>query len=257
MSPRARTLVATIGAAVVVVAAVIVILVVGFVPVPDYPSLAGATDSSPLGRIAYSVGAEDEHEGEFDERCVHVVDATTGSPTRVLCRDGLGWAMGWTDDGHVVAEDHHRGFEERNGSTPVLLIEPEAGGGVEPARSAGEPRFLWPEQRTRRDDGTRVDTEDDGRGVVLRSDDGATRVIVHPDEAPSNYRFIDPQWSPDGRFVLVTDTEGRLLVVTAEEEPEAYVLVETGIDGHDVGVAAWYIEGNDTYTIGLDDLTLN
>ncbi len=78
-------------------------------------------------------------------------------------------------------------------------------------------------------------------------------VLVEVDDAPSNYRFIDPQWSPDGQFVLASDSEGRLLVLDAEGEVAPRVLVETGEEGRDVA-AAWYIEGNSTYTVGSDEL---
>ena len=34
-------------------------------------------------------------------------------------------------------------------------------------------------------------------------------------DGPDSYQLGMPQWSPDGRHVLVSDTEGRLLVIPA------------------------------------------
>ncbi len=67
----------------------------------------------------------------------------------------------------------------------------------------------------RRKDGTRVhlsERSEDAAEISVTSPTGRERRIVSID-GPDSYWFAEPQWSPDGRWILLSDIKGRLLIV--------------------------------------------
>ena len=79
-------------------------------------------------------------------------------------------------------------------------------------------------------------------------------------EAGKRYLFEDVQWSPDGEWVLIRDSEGNLLVIGAKGRPASRALVSDAafqpVVDHlgpyklvATGPLAWLIPQNPTYTV--------
>lgn len=249
---RSRTAALLAGGIVVVATAVIVIF--GFVPTPKYPLLAEEPDPELSGMIAYAIPEDSDRDDEFESRCVYVIELADGQTNEITCREQIGWGMAWTDDGWLVVESfgHVDEFEREFDDFGLALLEPIEGGAFEGVKYEGDPRFLRSGFRQTRGDGTRVRVEDAGTTVVVISPDGATRNLFGSDDAPSNYRFNEAQWSPDGKYVLVVDTEGRIIVAASSGDPRPRVVAETGHE-YDV-IMAWYVPGNATYTVDREEL---
>lgn len=248
---RSRTAALLAGGIVLVATAVIVIF--GFVPTPEYPLLAEEPDPELSGMIAYAIPEDLDRDDEFESRCVYVIELPEGQANEITCREQIG-GMAWTDDGWLVVENfgHVSEFEREFDDFDLTLIEPVEGGAFERVNYERDRSFLWSDHRQTRRDGSRVRVEDAGTTVVVVSLDGSTRDLFGADEAPSNYRFNEAQWSPDGKYVLVVDTEGRIIVAAASGDPRPRVVAETG---HEYGVTmAWYVPGNATYTVDREDL---
>lgn len=249
---RSRTAALLAGGIVVVATAVIVIF--GFVPTPTYPLLAEEPDPKLSGMIAYAIPEDTDHDDGFGSRCVYMIELPEGQANEITCREQIGWGMAWTDDGWLVVENfgHDNRFDRKFDSFGVALIEPVEGGAFERVKYERDSDILWSDHRQTRRDGTRVRVEDAGTTVVVVSPDGSTRDLFGSDDAPSNYRFNEPQWSPDGKYVLVVDTEGRIIVAAASGDPRPRVVAETGHE-YDV-IMAWYMPGNTTYTVDREEL---
>ena len=248
---RSRTAALLAGGIVVVATAVIVIF--GFVPTPKYPLLAEEPDPELSGMIAYAIPEDSDRDDEFESRCVYVIELPEGQTNEITCREQIG-GMAWTDDGWLVVENfgHVSEFEREFDDFDLTLIEPVEGGAFERVNYERDRSFLWSDHRQTRRDGSRVRVEDAGTTVVVVSPDGSTRDLFGADEAPSNYRFNEAQWSPDGKYVLVVDTEGRIIVAAVSGDPRPRVVAETGHE-YDV-IMAWYVPGNATYTVDREDL---
>ena len=192
---------------------------------PEFPTVADQPLPGLTGTIAYAVP------GEGSDRatgCVYVIAAETGRRRPVGCpRDGTApsaiTGIVWTPDGDLEVYGP-TGYED-----PTLI---RVGAG----RAA---RGSTPEaQRTRgiRRDGTWVEVGD-------RTEEGAELMLIGPDDerryiatmdAPPGYQFGEPQWSPDGRWILVGDSIGRLLVLDADGN-NIRELVPTGPRGRWLG----------------------
>lgn len=231
---------ATAGAvAVLVVTAAIIVL--GHIPLPAFPDLAADPDPSVPGRVAYvDAGAGDT--------CVMVVAASGSQPRELTC--SLDWpeALAWTPDGDLVVV----AYDERGPELTVIDIDDGTVARRLPVSPDDELRVLTDERATWQ--GRRLETgRSDGRAEVLARDAaGAGRVLVAVDGIPRDYRFESAQWSPDGRWVLVLDSRGRMLVVGADGSPAARQLV--GSHQPTPARPAWYIPGTTTHTLDPADL---
>ena len=254
MTKANRSTTAALVAGGIVIVAIAVIVIFGFVPTPEYPPLAEEPDPELSGLIAYSIPEDSDHADEFGSRCVYVVEFPEGQADKITCRDEIGWSMAWTDDGWLIVESfgQFNEFEPGFHDFGLALIEPVEGGAFETVSYANDPNFLFSDHRQTRKDGTRVRVEEGGTTVVLSSPDGSTRDLFGSDSAPSNYHFNEAQWSPDGEYVLVVDTKGRIIVASASGDPLPRVIAETGQE-YEVTMA-WYQPGNATYTVDREDL---
>jgi hypothetical protein len=223
-----RTVLAIVLSVVVVAAALTVVLVFGVIPLPDYPSLVENPDPSIPGTIAFV--------SEEEPACLGVVAASGGPVRELRCGSVEVGMLAWTSDGLIVTLDFTAA------SPRFLLVDPVSGGVVDTVPAGvGDPGSLVIETETTRADGAEVFT-DDTKGtatVKVRVPNQETQVVLAA-EGPHDYRFDVATWSPDGRWVLVVDSEGRLLIVGATGEPTARVLV-TGASRW--MTAAWYIPG--------------
>lgn len=225
------------GAAAVVVTVLAVILLVGYVPLPDFPQLADDPDPSIPGMVAFLHDA-----GEA--RCIALVPAAGGPATDVVCRADLEVTeLAWTDEGLLAFTTY------ASQGPQVVLIDPQTGSELDRMRwREPEDGAIWSAQRAQRDDGARLLYEQRLGGeaaVRIRQPDGAIREVFQV-RGPADYAIASAQWSPDGAWILVTDSRGRLIVVAAEGEPAPRILLT---ESEGFPAAAWSIAGDSTYTV--------
>ncbi len=241
MTPERRAVVAVVAAISVLVVVTVVILTFGVIPLPDFPALADRPDPSIPGTVAYM---------EYGETpCLFTVPASGGEGREAWCGREYVEFPAWTSDGLLVVTDWE-------GTPTYLLIDPATGDEVDRVPAGDQlvdgPLPYLGADRQERADGAVVRTEGlrGGTSSVVVRLDGTDQTILSIEDAPSDYRFYEAQWSPDGEWVLVSDTEGRLLIVAADGTPGARVLMD-GLE--DWGPqAAWFIPGNDTYTVEIE-----
>lgn len=173
--------------------------------VPDIKPITASPSVAPDGVIAYA-----EHTGPYGpdaelaaRGCVFVVAADgTSQPQRLGCAgDGnvapIIMGIEWTSRGDLkVYESPPR--------HPELVLQVNAG-----QRRPGSDRA-----HAYRQDETRVHlaevTED--RAEIAITPPGRRQKTIVSFDGPSHYQFGEPQWSPDGKWILVADTLGRLLI---------------------------------------------
>lgn len=237
---------ASIAAVVILTATVLLIVLFGFIPLPEVPSLSERPDPAIPGTVAYV-----DHTGR-EEACIYRVDASGGDPTKVYCEPSRFFdsALSWTSEGNIV-------FQSFEGFGPeTVVIDSETGTELarvpaSPEDELDEPRmgFEMAFDRIERADGALLATNSDFRGgaSVAVSLDGTRRILWEVEDAPQDYQFQNAQWSPDGNWILVSDSAGRLIILAAEGPANPRLLVERNEDGY--SVPGWYIPGNDTYTV--------
>jgi hypothetical protein len=212
----------TIAASVFVVVAIVVALTIGLTNIKDVPTFASlrrTPDTAISGSIAFL--------RDGGTPCVFVMPASGASaPTKVVCErnfDRGPTGLSWNDAGHVLVHQF------RDEGPPVLVEVDAATGriiGRQPANDENKAAVI--ERNQRSTDGASITTEDAGRGkprLVVRDTSGGSRTVFAT-VGPRDYRFEDAVWSPDDRYVVVADSEHRLLVVDVESSsPRARVLI--------------------------------
>jgi hypothetical protein len=229
-----RKVVLSIVASVVVVGLVLtLVLTLAIIPLPEYPDLADDPDSSIVGAVAFI--------RRDDGQCISTIPAGGGAEHEVLCDEDIGFgefAPGWTPDGLLVVQEFGPSGER------FLIIDPETGDTVDRVpfdRPEAEREPISREPTPVSQDGSTVFAEG-GRGeprLLVESAGGTERTVLEA-EGPADYRFEWVAWSPDGRWILLQDSEGRLIVVSAQGDPNPRILAED-IDGW--MAAAWFIPG--------------
>lgn len=237
---------ASIAAVAILTVTVVLIVMFGFIPLPEVTSLSEQPDPAIPGTVAYV-----DHNGR-EEACVYRVDASGGEPTQLHCEPTRFFesALSWTEGGNIV-------FQSFEGFGPeTVVIDSQTGAELarvpaSPENEMDEPRmgFEMGFDRIERADGALLATKSDFRGAasVAVSLDGTRRVLWEVEDAPRDYHFQDAQWSPDGHWILVSDSAGRLIILAAEGPANPRLLVERDEDSY--SMPAWYIPGNDTYTV--------
>jgi hypothetical protein len=216
MSDERRRPGALIAAAALVVVAVFAgVLFLGVVPPPAFPALADEPDPAIAGTVAY-------WEAE-DRSCLLVVEAAGGTPRRLRCDDRSSAAgLEWTDEGTLVVERYVDSGEER------LTIDAGTGEVLDQRITpiSPSPPVEEPDDRSIRADGTRVVTDGADGIALLRlvPPSGRPRTLLEV-TGPRDYAFWQAEWSPDQRWILVSDSEDRLLIADPETG-NARLLVE-------------------------------
>lgn len=230
MTSRSRQIVAASGALAVAVGVVLAVVALGTLPVPDFPTLEERPDPAFPGIIAYA-----RHPGL--RTCLHTVESAAGE-REVTCLDVHSELLGWTPDGHLVLQRLEPGQR-------VLVVDPRSG------RILRRAPAHHPEPRPGQEGHPRV--REDGSELATHEDRGPAEVVVLPPDGPArtllsvegsrDYRFWHAQWSPDGEWVLVSDSIDRLLLLKAAGDPVPRVLAT------DAGEPTWYIPGHTRGTL--------
>ena len=185
--------------------------------VPRFEPVTAAPALDASGVVAY-VERRGGDGGGDGRGCVFVVAVADATPPRKLGCAGDGTipdpvgSLSWTDDGDLEV---HALYPQ-----PDPLVLPVGAG-------PSIPNAVPEVERTRgyRNDGTLVRLAEINEEAqislqsveesVEESVSGDQRVIATLD-GPDSYQLGSPQWSPDGRWILVSDTEGRLLILSED-----------------------------------------
>jgi hypothetical protein len=229
-----RGTVAVLMAVLVLAVVLVVVLVFGVIPLPDYPSLADHPDPSIPGTIAFV--------SDDAASCLGVVPAGGGDVRELRCGSIETSTPAWTTDGLIATLDFTSAVPR------YLLLDPMSGQVVDTVDTDSKsPEPLVTESQTTRSDGAVLITEN-SRGVAtveIRAPNEPARVLITAN-GPRDYRFDVATWSPDGAWVLVVDSEGRLLIVNASGDPTPKVLVTNAARWV---AAAWYIPGYEGFDV--------
>lgn len=201
---------------------------------------AGPNDAIP-GQLAWlsraEIGAPSclsvMEPGGSDARVVYC------APPRADLSFGPGGGGGWSPQGELV-------FNSSGAADSMLVfVDPIRGIEVDAISALG---VAWPSPHVR-PDGARLATGHWWRGAqVMIEQPGRATVRAAAISGPHDYEILDAEWSPDGNWIAMRDSDGRLLATSAERDAPR-VLAAGGVSRY-----AWFIVGNPTYTIALPDL---
>lgn len=234
-------------AAGVALAVMAVIWAFGVAPLPDYRELAEKPNPGIPGEVAFV---------RWDGPCLYTVPAAGGREREILCGGSPGTALpgfdgpiAWTDDGRILV------MAFGSLGPHAIVVDPARGRPAERIRLEEMPPSgfygdRWG-NRMARPDGTRIRLGfgfRDEATVAIQPREAATREILRVD-GPYRYGFAEGEWSPDGAWLLLKDTKGRLIIVTAREGAAPRLLAERVS-----GPFAWRMPGVPTYSVNLDSL---
>jgi hypothetical protein len=180
-----------LAAAVLVVAVVGAVMLFGVKRPPALASLRESPDPAPPAAIAWT-------DSGGDDLCIHVA-RPDGTVTQIRCEPLGGELLGWPDDDRLVLARH-------DGHTSVADIHPVTGEVLEVRAEDGDAEPVGPPPSD-----PVTSYRDDGALVVEHDGTELWRVA-----APDGYDVHSSSESPDGTFVVMTDTAERLLVVPAD-----------------------------------------
>ena len=114
----------------------------------------------------------------------------------------------------------------------------------------------WVVDRMVQADGTRllVPFARDGVAVLRVQDPDGTVTELPRLEGPADYQIATAQWSPDGDWVLASDSRGRVFVLATDGDPGPRLLADAGGRDAPVVVPAWHVPDVGTYTVELADV---
>jgi hypothetical protein len=247
------------GSMLMVAAAIGAIAAFGYTEDPEFAWLRDAPDTTIGGNIAYVTETDSEN-------CVHVVAASGGEPIRLGCSDISARQVSFTSDGKsvvTVGTDYSQpGF-----SSTAVVYDLQTREEVEsfPVAEAGPPSFEGSGELF-----TSSDSWDYSSGLFGSGQDGAHTVWVARDpdgkdrlvsrRAPGNYDFTSAAYSPDRKWILIQDSDGRLLIGDDQDNARLLVSLTTDEDddfyyyGFGDGRHAWFQPGQTTGTVDLVEL---
>lgn len=229
-----RKVVTSVIASVVVVGVVVgLVLVFAIIPVPDFPPLADDPDPSILGTVAFI-------RSNGDELCLSTIPAGGGPEHEVLCDRDLNFTefeSGWTPDGMLVL------LEYGPANQGYRIVDPQTGETLERIPFAQDSLIESPIGKglteSSADQNLYIDGNRGAPQLVLAIQGESERILLEA-EGPADYWFEWARFSPDEHWILLRDSEDRLIVVSATGDPRPRTLVEA-IDFW--MAASWFIEG--------------
>lgn len=203
-----RQRIALIVGGVLVVVVVAAVALFGLLSPPTFRDLREAPALDAPGTVAYTTDEDGARS------CVHVVPASGATaPRELACRRG--WAqVAWSPDGTLAMW---------TGGGSVELLDPDTGEVVREAARPSEPEpWLSPEVS-----GVRTYDEDRRVRITVAVGDEVRTVLDEP--APDDYWIGWTGRSADGRWLLFSDSERRLVLLDVDGEVEPGVIA-TGVD---------------------------
>lgn len=208
MSHERRVTLAIVGCVNIAIIVVIAIVAMGLNRVPSFVSLADHPDAARRGTVAYV-----RRDGR-DGWCVVVADASGAPRKDLLCNTGRFGTprLSWNPDNRLRVDRYDY---SRSSTKTTTLIDPVSGTMTDTTTEESDWRdydLARPESTA--PDGTRIRTSDtDGAvRIDLVARDGSVTTLLRA-TGPRDYRIRDAVWAPDGTWLLVQDSDGRLLVV--------------------------------------------
>jgi len=214
------------------------ILLVGYVPPPSFPDVSEAAPAPP-GTVVFQ-------RWEDQQTCIYTIPAAGGRQDRVACDPEFGQPLGWTADGHIAVLTY--GPE----AARVKVLHPTTGEVVATGAAVGAEQAMYEAHEARgRFGGKQLEATAyrGSAGIATRSEGDAVGDSLEEIlrvEAPRTYGMWDLQWSPDGRWILVVDSENRIIVAAADGSRGPFLVVK------EANSPAWFIPGNDTYTVTIE-----
>ncbi len=202
-----RRTIAIGGSVLLAVVAVVVVLLFGIVEPPPVPALTGTDQRLPTAVAAL--------QPRGDGTCV-VSIARDGDRTSGHCVDGRADAGLRVDEqGRLLLRDHVQG------GLVVMTLDPRTGARVDRRvrdHGAGPAPRVEPTTPDGETEPSLVVDETGGRlALTLLTSDGDERVLARLD-AVRGYRLEPTRaWSPAGGWILLTDSEDRLLALDRED----------------------------------------
>lgn len=223
----------------VVAAAVVFLAVSGFFvvgqliaygkPNPVFPSLADNPDLSLQGTVAYY---------DVTTSCVRVV-AAAGQPSKdVLCLSGdetfnpnadtFGPLLAWLPDGRLEVTMFWWG--ERQPESAAIpgwqKIVDVMTGAVEEVPATELPSTLpGTTEPASGPNGEQIEvTSDGGRVEIVLTDAAGSRTLLSTEGNPEYTVKVPPTWSPDGRWIVVENGPGEILLITVDDPAVTRIL---------------------------------
>lgn len=218
-APRGiRPALAVAAAATVAVGVVVVILLFGIRQAPSFTSVADERDERLAGRVAF-VREED------DRSCVVVTDLPSAPEHEIVCDEPSAW---YGQDLWWAAEDQLAVVLYEAGGPFVVTFDPDTGRELDRAAQTIDdgPDYerAWPTIRA--SDAGELTTYSDEGSVEVRLTVGDDERTLLDARGPRDYVLWDVSWSPDGAWALVSDSDARVLLVSATAPMTTLLLAE-------------------------------
>lgn len=195
---------------------------------PEFPSLADNPDPSLQGTVAYY---------DVDVRCVRIV-AAAGAPSKnVLCLDGqdfdnpghdaFGPFLAWQADGRLSVTMFWwgEGQAESSAIPGWQKVVDVATGAVEAVPDENLPSTLPSASGASGPNGEQIEVTSRGGHVeIVLTDVAGSRTLLSTKGNPEYTIKVPPTWSPDGRWLVVENGPGEILLVTVDEPAVTRVL---------------------------------
>lgn len=217
---------------------------------PVFPLLGGDPDPALQGTVAYySLGSA----------CVRLV-AAAGQPSRdVLClpvQEGktqgfYGPLLAWLPDGRLQVTAFFQAEDLSFSPGWQKIVDVNTGEVEEVAAAevpAAPPEVAAPVPGPH---GEQIEvTSDGGRVEIVLSDAGGSRTLLAT--KGDTYYCIEapPTWSPDGKWIVVEDCHGRILLITVEEPAVTRLLTADGCPSAGAGRTCLAVTGADPFAAG-------
>ena len=229
MRTERRATLALVAIVAVVAAAVLAVFALGVRHVPNFPTVTERPDPGLRGRLVYSTYTDPAG------RCIWVQNLGA-APRQFMCDqsnsgyDGYVAWYGFDADGRLVTA-RSAGLE--GSSFTITTYDAETFVVISTRPGTANER---PPDRQVRADGARVDVASgrrQGSWHIEVTESGVTRRVASIN-GPDDYELWNAEWSTDGTWIVVTDSERRFIVVPVSGLAEPRVLLR------DVDQLDWY-----------------
>lgn len=197
-------------------------------PNPEFASLAENPDTSLRGTVAYY---------DVNTQCVRIV-AAAGVPSQdVVCltedetsnpeHDTFGPLLAWLPDGRLSVTMFWWGEDlaESEALPGWQKLVEVTSGAIEEVPAAELPGILPSASPVPGPNGEQVEVRSRGGSVeIVLVDAAGSRTLLSAKGNPDYWVKVPPTWSPDGRWIVVENGPGEILLITVDEPAVTRVL---------------------------------